>query len=555
MIPFELNAMTDSVRASRPLPTGVASLVIVFGVLVAARILGIISTYFFEEDEVSLAVGAAALVAKTPGHLYRYAVQLGYYRLVELIDLVFASRIDAIPWIMKLLSALAGAVIPVAGFFAFTRNLTIRRRWLIVLVLAVNPIVWRSSQYGNDAILSAAFSTVALVMLSNPLRLGGRLIALACLGAAILVRADAVLLLPAACLLLYQADGSIGRAMRTTVVFVGAMAAIYGALSRLDPRMDSVAQSLSSHMLSTPNPTMFWEYLLWAISPLPFVFAIVGFRRLLDENRALLIALLVWSVPTLLFYFRATTTCRYFVNVAVPLSIAGAIGMEDLVVSLRAWMRPSVAWVAILGAATLQLVIALGHVSPARPAELFYGGTFATHDGQMPTGALLARTYLTSGSLIRALPRPQFGAQSYPYWEGVAYTKAVERLADPAAPDRTVVVLLSGGFSHAFHFHAHVAGARYLTGPPEGGVLWAAEIHLQLGHARVMTIAVDQPAWARLKRIDVQADDLLWMVGENPFPDADTLARLPPGLTVQPTETFDPHFRTFRVVRAEAAGR
>jgi hypothetical protein len=535
--------------------TGNRAVALALVLILLARVLGLISTYFFEEDEVSLAVGAAALVAKTPGHLYRYAVQLGYYRLVELIDLVFASRIDAIPWIMKLLSALAGAVIPVAGFFAFTRELTIRRRWLIVLVLALNPIVWRSSQYGNDAIVSAAFSTVGLVMLSNPLRRSGRIIALACLGAAILIRADAVLLLPAAFLLLSRADGSVGRALRTTTVFVATMAAIYGALSLLDPRMDSVAQSLSSHMLSTPNPTMFWEYLLWAISPLPFVFAIVGFRRLLDENRALLVGLVVWCVPTLLFYFRATTTCRYFVNVAVPLSIAGAIGMEDLFVSLRAWMRGSVAWAAVLVAATLHLVIALGHVSPARPAELFYGGTFATHDGQMPTGALLARTYLTSGSLLRALPRPQFGAQSYPYWEGVAYAKAVERLAEPAAPDRGVVVLLSGGFSHAFHFHAHAAGARYLTGPPGGGVLWGAEIHFQLGHSRVMAIAVDQPAFAHLKRIDVQADDLLWMVGENPLPDADTLARLPPGLTVQPTETFDPHFRTFRLVRVEAAGR
>jgi hypothetical protein len=535
-------------------PDPIRTVAFVFLGLLAARVLGLVSVYFFEEDEVSLALGAAALVAKTSGHLYRYTVQLGYYRLVEGLDLLAGGRIDLIPWIMKGLSAIAGAWIPVVAFFAFRDELPIRRRWLIVLMLAVNPVVWRSSQYGNDAILSAALTITALVLLTNRVRGAAALAALALLGAGTLVRADAVLVLPAVFVLWWRAYDSLWSAIRATALWGICMAAVYGGAFLFDSRMDNALHAVSKHMLVTPNPTMFWEFLLWAMSPVPIVLAIWGARSLLERHGRILAVLAVWAVPTLIFYFRATTTCRYFLNVAVPCAVAAALGMDELVDFFRARWRAWIAWLVVGGAATVHLVIALGHVSPNRPAELFYGGTFPTHDGLMPTGALLARTYLTAGSLARSLPHPRFGMSDTPYWEGVSYGKAIDRIADPASPARNIVVLLGSGFPHAFHFHAHAAGARYLAGPSSPDLLWSAPTRFTLARASVLVVAGEGPGFASLMRLDVATDDLVWMVGDRPFPDAATLAKLPLGLTLVPIPTFDAHFRTFRVALATPLG-
>ena len=517
----------------------------VFAALLIARILALVSVYFFEEDEVSLAVGAAALVADVPAHLYRYTVQVGYYRLIEGLDLILGAHIGWIPWIMKVLSAVAGAWIPVAGFFVFRNELTLRQRWLVVLTLAVNPIVWRSSQYGNAALIATALASTGLVILSNRPGRGARIGALLLIGLGTLVRADTVLLAPVVFFLLRDADGQTS-AFKTSAVFALAMALVYAGLFAIDPTMDDAAQSVTKHMLATATPTMFWEFLLWAISPFACVFAIWGFRHLLDGRGRIAILVVLWCVPTFLFYFRATTTCRYFLNVVVPLSVLAAVGMDDVAARAGRWLRPRPAWALVLGLATVHLVVALGRTMPTEPRELFYGGTVPTHDGQMPTGALLVRSYLTAGSLLRSLPRPRFGAQDQPFWEGVAFNKAVRTIADPAAPRRTVVLLVAGGFGHAFHFHALAAGAQY-TDVPSDEMLWAGPAWLQLGNARVLTIPHGGPAYRALKQIEVRADDLVWTLGEGPFPDADTLAKLPPGLSLIPTEAFDPHFRTYRV--------
>ena len=537
--------MSRATPSSNTWTTSVRTITAVFAVLVVARVLGLISVYFFEEDEVSLAVGAAALVADTPAHLYRYTVQVGYYRLIEGIDLILGAQIAWIPWIMKILSALAGAWIPIAGFFAFRQELTIRQRWLIVMTLALNPIVWRSSQYGNAGLIATAFASTGLIILSNRPARAVRIGALALFGIGTLVRADTVLLAPVVYFLLRDAEGH-ASAFKTSVIFGLVMALFYAGLLAVDPNADNPARSVTDHMLDTPSPTMFWEFLLWAMSPMACMFAIWGFRSLLEGRGRVALLIVIWCVPTLLFYFRATTTCRYFLNVVVPVSVLGAVGMDELAGRAGQWLRPRMAWALVLGLASVHLFVALGRTLPSEPRALFYGGTFPTHDGQMPTGALLVRTYLTPGSLLRSLPHPKFGAQDDPYWEGVALNKAIRLIADPAAPKRTVVVLIGGGFGHAFHFHALAAGARY-TDVPHDQLLWVGPAWLQLGNARVLTVRATGPGFASLKQIDVKADDLVWTLRGGPFPDAETLSKLPPGLSLVPTEAFDPHIRTFRV--------
>lgn len=521
-------------------------ILLVFALLLIARVLGIISVYFFEEDEVSLAVGAAALVTDTPGGLYRYTVQLGYYRLIEWLDVLLGSRLHLIPAIMKGLSAAAGALIPALGFFAFRNELTVRERWLAVLALTTNPIIWRSSQYGNTAIIAAALATVALVMLSNrPARLT-QVVALTLFGIATLVRADTVLLAPVLLALLYRNSRSLVAALTWSAAFGACVLLVYATVLLVDPRADSPMQSLATHM-TIPRPTLFWEYFLWAMSPIPFVFALWGIRSLLDSRTRLLGFLFLWCLPTLLFYFRATTTTRYFINAAVPLAIAAAVGMSELIDRLKVRVRASVAWTTTIGATTLHLFLALGHVPPDRPLELFYVGTFTTDDGPMPTGALLVRTYLPVGSLLRSLPNPTFGEKSYPFWEGASFRKAISVLSDPKAPRRTVIVILGGGFGHAFHYHTQLARARF-TSVPKGKLLWEGEVWLELGNVRVMTIAGWTEDYRAHPRFDVTPGDEIWRVGTTPFPDETALAKMPPGLALMPIPSFDERIHTFSVI-------
>lgn len=521
--------------------------------LLALRTLSLVSVYFFEEDEVSLAVGVAALVAGTPGHMYRYAVQLGYYRFIEAVTLLSGGSIALVPWIMKGASAVAGTALPVAGWFMFQRELPPIQRLTVALVLAINPAIWQSARYGNTAIVSAALGACALAALSNPVGRAARLAALGGLAAAVLMRGDAALLWPVALVLIARTTGSWKTALGEVVMVGTALTALYAGLLLVDPRMDNATAAVSRHMSDTPNPSMFWEYWLWALSPAAAVFTVWGARRLLDTNPQLLGVLCVWALPTLLFYFRATTTTRYFVNVGAPLAVLSAVGMADAARLARRWLPRRLACGLIGAAASVHLVLALGHVPPTRPLEYFYGGTFQTHDGPMPTGALLARSLLTSGSLARSLPAPAFGRQSYPFWEGPAFAAAVARL--PALPpDRAVVILLSSGFGHGFHYHAHAAGARYENGPGNADDLWGDGLRLWLGGTRVFTIGDRSAAYAALATFAVAPGDELWAMEGVNLTAADVGAKLPPGLTLRATAPFDEHFQTFAVVHGEAPG-
>ena len=529
------------------LTRGRASLIVI--ALLTLRVLSIVSVYFFEEDEVSLAVGTAALVADTPGYMYRYAVQVGYYRFVEFATLVLGGSIALVPWIMKGTAAVAGTAIPVAGWFMFRRELSPRQRGLVMLGLALNPALWQSSRYGSTAILSAALSTCALAWLSNPSRRPARVMALAAMAAAVLVRADAVLLLPVAGALVWRTTGSWRVALWELTATAGALGATYAGLLLFDPRMDGALAAVSQHM-DTPGPSMFWEFLLWALSPVPAVFAIWGARRLLDVQPRLLAVLCVWALPTLLFYFRATTTTRYFLNVCVPFTIMAAVGMTDAVRVARRWLPRRVSWSLVGLASAVHLFVALGHVPASHQIEYLYGGTFQTHDGPMPTGALLVRSLLTPGSLLRALPTPTFGEQPYPFWEGASFSKAVRRLAAAGSRARTVIVRLNGGFGHAFHYHAQAAGARYDTGPIDPATLWGDALWMRFGNVRVMAVGGWSPAYEALQQVQVVAGDEVWLM-DAPGVPADVFTKLPPGLALRPTPTFDDHFRTFAVVRDE----
>lgn len=515
--------------------------------LLVLRVAGIYNLYFFEEDEVSIAAGVSALVRDNVGDLYRYSPQLGYYRLIEFLDLLFGGNVALVPAIMKLWSALMGVVVPVAALFAFRAELTSRLRWLAALVLAVNPIVWKSSQYGNSAMAALGIVCVALVILSNKPRRPQEILALVMFVAAVLVRADSVLLLPLVYLLLYRNHLSFRMATQRLVLLVLALLAVYGTLLLLDPRLDDAVSAVSRHF-TINRKTMFWEYMIWAMSPMPLVFAILGLSHLLDRRPFLLLALLLWLLAPMAVYFTATTTPRYFLLTTMPMALATAVGMTDLAERLGQRTKPGLAWSAVAIAAFLHLLVGMGQFQSSWRMSPFYGPTIRTDDGRMPTGALLYDTYLRYGLLGQSLHNPGFGQLPKPHWEGLVFTKALQIMGSDARAGHTTVLLLDTGYGHAFHYHAQVAGARYLSRKPtDSSIPFSSETWLELGKSQIMTVSIQTHHYTELERFSVAAGDQIWVMGTTPFPDQVALDKLPPGLVLTSENSFDEKIRVFEV--------
>lgn len=520
-------------------------------VLLLLRLTGIYNLYFFEEDEVSIAAGVAALVRDNIGSLYRYSPQLGYYRLMEFLNLLSGGNVASIPAIMKVWSALMGVVVPLTALFAFRTELTSRLRWLAAMVLAANPILWKSSQYGNSAMAALGIVCVALMLLSNRPRQLLETVALVLFAAAVLVRADSVVLLPLVGLLLWHNHHSIRQVTLRMMLLGFGLLAVYGLLLLLDPRMDDAVSAVSAHF-TIDRKTMFWEYMIWAISPMPLMFAILGLSRLLDQRPFLLLALLLWLLAPMAVYFTATTTPRYFLLAVMPMALATAVGMSDLARRLGQHFRPGLAWTAIAAAAFIHLLVGMGQFKSAWRASPIFGPVIRTDDGNMPTGALLYDTYLRHGLFAQSLRNPGFGQLSKPHWEGVVFEKALKVIGSNARADHTIMLLLDTGYGHAFHYHAQVAGARYLSRKPaDPSNPFSSETWLELGKSRIMTVSIHAHQYTELGQFAVVAGDQIWVMGNTPFPDQKALDKLPPGLMLAPGDTFDEKIRVFDVREGE----
>ncbi|MDH5195697.1 MAG: hypothetical protein OEY20_00430 [Gemmatimonadota bacterium] len=502
----------------------------ILALAIVARILGGYYLFFWEEDEGSLANGVAALVRDSiGGGLYRYGPQLGYYRFIEFVDRLLGGDLARVPGIMTTVSAVAGAVIPVAALFLLRDALSPRVRWLLAGLVMINPAIWKASQYGNTAMLQTALATVSLVVLSNRPGRWGQLAALALFGAATLVRADGVLLAPVLCWMLWRntPDG-LANAVRTAAVFAVIMAAVYALLFLFDPRMDDIGAEVAEHVLNDRYPTMFWEYLLWSVSPFVLGFAVLGMAELLVDRRALAITVAVWCLPVFAFYYGSTTTTRYFLLVAVPLSLCAAVGIEQLAHRLTA-AGTRFAWPALLALASVHLFVGLGHFTPARITNPLRAPNFRTHDGYMPTGALLYDAYyLWGGGLFGQSFRNAGFGKTYTFH----HDELLASLRADARAGRTAVVLLDGGFGHAFHFFALRDGATYVSRKP--GMYFHTETWLLIGEMRVMTISYRSSYFEDLQRFDVRAGDLVYISDDlDPeFPGPEVLGKLPGGLTL-----------------------
>ncbi len=520
-----------SIKVFREEPT-VLGAVVFFVLLLAARLLAVHFQYFWEEDELSLAAGTAALVRDSiGGGLYRYAPQLGYYRFIEVVDVLLGAQVGLIPYIMKVVSAVSGAVIPLAGLFTLRHALTAQERWLMAAVLTVNPIVWTSAQYGNSLMLQTAMIAVAVAILSNRPRVAAETLSLILFGLAVIVRADAILVAPVVAYLIWvnhpdRRGAAIARAALTSM----AIAVPYVLALAFDPRTDSMGTEIALHIFNRWYPTMFWEYLVWAISPIPLLVAFVGFRQLLAERRMVWGFVVAWCAVPVLFYYGSTTTPRYFLLTAMPIALCTAVGVTDLVQVTTRILRPSRAWATVLLLVNVHLFVGLGHFIPNKLINPLVGPSFRTHDGFMPTGALLYWTYNPSGKLLGNLGVGGFGKGNF---DGEGFPAFFADLRNIAREGRTAVVLLDGGFAHGFHYYAQLEQATYISRAP--GMYFETETWLELDGMHIMTISRQTPQWEGLERLELRRGDLIYRMRGSPFPDALTLEKLPPGLELELT--------------------
>jgi hypothetical protein len=508
-------------------------------VLFVARFLASNLGELTEGDEILIAEGVATISNGSIGPIYRYGPQFGYYRLVELLASL-TGGVLRIPVIMVLLSVVAGTLIPVLGLFAFRADLDRRERWLLALALAVNPIIWASSAYGNTAMPAVALAGSALVLLSNRPSQRTEIVALALFAAAIFVRADVVLVTGALGVLLWRNHGAFRPAAMRVAALGVVVATVYGVLFAVDAQMQGLAAAVASHRTNV-FPTLFWDYLLWAVSPFPLIFAIIGFRELEPRRRWLLAILAAWCLPVIGFYFGNTTTPRYHLLNVLPLSVAGVVGLVAVVRMVPRFRR--IAAVVCGALFFAHAFVAVGRFTPGQQRSWLNEGSIPSHDGSFSTGALLYKAY--------RLRTPDVGQLlSFRYELRGSQQQWVRTLETGQFAGRHVVVIADGVYSPFLHWSAEVSGFQMdsWNRTPD---LDCAEFKFRVSGAQVTTS--DRP---RIRdheqcRLGAAAGDEIWLVRPTaPEVLALILARLPAGLRLDPIEVGDASMARYRLESA-----
>lgn len=491
---------------------GLGMAVTLFGVLAVLRLLAADFGYFFEQDEMSLANGIAALMSGETGYLYHYAPQVGYYRLVQ----AFASLgggVDAVPLVMSGSAALAGAAIPAASLLAFKNELSATTRWLVAAIVACSPVVWMSSQYGNSAILSTAAGVIGLVVLSNRPGLGGIVLGLALTAVAVLIRADAVLLAPVVVYLVARASGDTKSTLQRLAVGAIAFVAAFALIALVDPEMGGASTDVAEHFGDTDLRSFFWEHLIWAVSPFVLGSAVLGAKSAADRERGVFWATLLWIIPICAFYFGSTTTPRYFLQAVVPISILAALGLRWLATDSA---RPRLVWGAGLAALFVHMFVGLGHFFPSDRSTLFTAPSYDTDDGPMPTGALLYQGFHRGlgvfGSSLRAGP---WGSRAF---LAQAIEPELERLAadGPDAPE-SVLAIFTDWNGHVMHYHTFAAGGRIEAYTP--GIEFLAPTVYTVGGTSLTVVGLPRGVLEASELPRLGAGDEVWYVSpREPFP-------------------------------------
>lgn len=522
-------------------------------VLLAAVTLAILLARLFaagyatliENDEASLAAGIAAIVRKNAGDIYRYGPQLGYYRGVAWIVQALGGNVLSIPLVQVTISVVAGTLLPLLGYFAFREERTRLERWLTLFALAVNPLIWITSRYGNSAEPSVVAASIALVLLSNRPALGKEVLAFFCLGVAILVRADAVLVVPGVAMLLWRNHASIKQVVLRLGAVLALLGVVYALVFLFDARTRSIANDVADH-LASESPTMFWEYLTWGTSPVLFMLAIVGARELAIRNRTMALALGVWVFPLFAFYFGATTQPRYFLLATIPLAIGSAAGMQAIVESAAAWRRLALG--GVLALCSVHLLVGLGHFAPAHRRSYWLESEIATHTGPLWTGALLYKSYVSNSIRNAAVLHPRFGAgdrsgngqTNLETASGILF----DELKEGGKTHPHVLLIHEVHFGNVLHFYAQAASVQIVSKAP--GPLWDKRFEMDFNGAHATMLGELQLDMDSTMTLPVVEGDEVWLVRRKPPALDRYAARMPPGLVLVPGGTMPDRRPTWR---------
>ncbi len=538
---------TASVRHSDRAPLAVAPVEPLLSValcgllLLGMRLLAGTFSEFITNDSSALAAGAAALLRGNDGDIYRYGPQFGYYQLVVGLTRLVGGSVMSIPVVMVALSCVASTIIPLAGLYAFRADLSRHERWIAAAVLATSPVIWWSARYPNSPLPSVAMAVMAVTILSNRPNAARELLALALFVGAILIRADAVLVSGAVALILLRNHRQFRPAAVRMVALAGMVACIYAIAFASDSRMRSMLGDIEAH-LTNIDETYFWTYLLFSVSPFPFIFAILGFREMMPERRWLLLVLAALSLPVLAFYFASTTQPRYFLLPSFAIALASAVGMSAIVQLVPRHRRLAVAAVASL--ASVHLFVGLSRFSPGSRHGWLYQSTLATQEGPMWTGALLFKSYGMLGHVRPSVFAPAFGRQLS---VERSLRQAFAELSSAKWNHRHVVLLIEVRFSRIAHFFAQAAGMQIVSKQP--GPIWDKPFELTLGGARLSMIGWLAFSSDTTLVVPARTGDEVWAFGFRERELSDMSQRMPPGLTLMPdTEApIDPYMLRFRV--------
>lgn len=510
--------------------------------LFGARALAANFGSFVEGDDFSIAAGVAALRNHSIAELYRYGPQVGYYRLVYALSAIAGANLKLIPAIMIWLSVIAGTVIPIAGLVSLRYDLSRAERRLLFAVLAANPILWMSSRYGNTAMVSVALVVAAFAMLSNRPRALGESVALLMFALGIIVRADAVLATGGIGMLLWRNHRSFVAAV-VRVAIVGAfVAAVFGTLFVTDPHMAQFVQTIEEH-LTNDFPSHFWDFLIWAISPLVFIFGVFGARDLAIGRRWLALTLAAWSLPVIAFYYGAITTPRYFLLFTFPICVAAAVGIALAMgeAGKRAAWRPALA----LFAANVHLLVALGYTIPAHRRSYLTEGWFGTHDGPMWTGAFLYKSYVAERPWNASVFSPPL-ARVGPADRSFMAMFAMMGRGEARGTKAVLVVNSEWGFD--LHLYGQIARANFVS-TAKDGPLFAKRVQIEHGGVQLTAVNALEFNADSATVIPVKPGEELWTLTLAGAPEREVLHRLPPSMRLVPLpSTADaPLLRRYRV--------
>ncbi len=508
---------------------------VLFLIMLVGRLIFAYYGSFYESDDLFIATGVAALVNDNIGDTYRYGPQLGYYRLVQLICVALGSKVSLIPSIMITLSAFSGALIPFLGFFIFKKELCPLERILLMFFMYINPVLWTSSRYGNVAIVALLFCIASIVILSNKPRKVAEYFAVVLFGIAILIRADSVLLLSIIAWLTYLNHNSIKKMITIGMVTGSILIVIYGIIFLIDPRMDNIHSTVTTHLFNSAFRTMFWEYFIWSFSIFPTLLAVMGLRELIVERGRIFVCIAIWCLPVCLFYYGSTTTPRYFLLIVLPISLLSVIGLTRLVSILVERYKPAIVWSILILLSSIHLFIGLGRFKPDSLKNIVQDAKFSTDDGIMYTGGFLYHGGIFHEMIkSRSLSFKEFGYRDP--W----FTSIKKELNDKElllGRERKIIVFLDPGEALQFHFHAQAANAEYISRPltrPE--LAYGTETVFKIGNVTFVTLFSWVEAFKEMDYLDVGAGDEFWEIGRSTIDKINS--KIPIGLSLVPIQSL-----------------